>query len=155
MNLLLTVLENALIAAVPAVGFALLFNVPPRALVVVALGGAFARGLRTLLVFGADLKLEWATLLAVSLLSLIGVWMAGRMRAHPKVFTVAAIIPMIPGVPAYTTLLAIVEINRNGFTQELWQTALTNGLQTLFLVGALAVGLAMPGLLLYRRKPVV
>ncbi len=152
---LLSVLENALIAAVPAVGFALLFNVPPRALIFVALGGAFARGLRTWLVMGAGLKIEWATLLAVSLLSLIGVWMAGRMRAHPKVFTVAAIIPMIPGVPAYTTLLAIVEINRNGFTQELWQTALTNGLQALFLVGALAVGLAMPGLILYRRKPVV
>lgn len=155
MNLFLTVLENALVAAIPAVGFALLFNVPPRSLIFVALGGAFARGLRTFLIFGAGFKIEWATLLSVSLLSLIGVWLARRLRAHPKVFTVAAIIPMIPGVPAYTTLLAIAEINRGGFTPELWQTAVTNGLQALFLVGALAVGLAMPGLLFYRRKPVV
>ncbi|AHF89677.1 hypothetical protein OPIT5_04975 [Opitutaceae bacterium TAV5] len=155
MNLLLIVLENALIAAVPAVGFALLFNVPPRALVYVAMGGAFARGLRTFLAEGGHMPVEWATLLAVSLLSMIGVWLAQRLRAHPKVFTVAAIIPMIPGVPAYTTLLAIVEINRTGFTQELWQTAVTNGLKALFLVGALAVGLAMPGLLFYRRKPIV
>jgi uncharacterized membrane protein YjjB (DUF3815 family) len=147
-------LETALTAAIPALGFALLFNVPPRALPYVALGGAFVRGLRDLLV-AANFPLEWATLLAVSLLSLIGVWMAGRMRAHPKVFTVAAIISMIPGVPAYTTLLAIAEINHTGFTPGLWQVAVTNGLQTLVLVGALAVGLAMPGLLLYRRKPVV
>jgi uncharacterized membrane protein YjjB (DUF3815 family) len=155
MELLLPVIENALLATVPAVSFALLFNVPPRTLVYVAMGGAFARGLRTLLTEGGHVPLEWATLLAASLLSLTGVWLAHRLRAHPKVFTVAAVIPMIPGVPAYTTLLAIAQINRSGFTPQLWQTAMTNGLKALFLVGALAVGLAIPGLLFYRRKPVV
>ena len=155
MDLLRTVLENALIAAIPAVGFALLFNVPARVLPYVAAGGAFARGLRTLLVVGAGMSIELSTLVAVSTLGMIGVWWAQRLRAHPKVFTVAAIIPMIPGVPAYTSLLAILEISHRGFTPELWGLVVENGLQTILLVGAMAVGLAAPGLLLYRKKPIV
>jgi uncharacterized membrane protein YjjB (DUF3815 family) len=155
MDLLRTVLENALIAAIPAVGFALLFNVPTRVLPYVAAGGAFARGLRTLLVVGAGMSIELSTLIAVSTLGMIGVWWAQRLRAHPKVFTVAAIIPMIPGVPAYTSLLAILEISHRGFTPELWGLVVENGLKTILLVGTMAVGLAAPGLLLYRRKPII
>ena len=155
MNLFLSVLENALIAAIPAVGFALLFNVPPRTLVYVALGGALARGLRTFLFLGEHFPIEWATLIAAAALSFIGVWMARRLQAHPKVFTVAAVIPLVPGVPSHKTLLAIAEIHRTGFTPALWETAVTNGIQALFLIGAIAVGLAMPGLLFYRRRPVL
>jgi uncharacterized membrane protein YjjB (DUF3815 family) len=77
------------------------------------------------------------------------------MRAHPKVFTVAAMIPMIPGVSFFTALIAVVEIQRRGLTPELLDTAITSGLRATFFVAALAVGLALPGLLFYRRKPVV
>ncbi|MBE2203074.1 MAG: threonine/serine exporter family protein [Chthoniobacterales bacterium] len=155
MDLLHTVLVNALVAAVPAVGFALLFNVPVQALPYVACGGAIARGLRTLFVQGAGMSIELSTLLAVSLFGMLGVWWARRLNAHPKVFTVAAIIPMIPGVPAYTSLMAILEISHQGFTPELWGIAVENGLKTFLLVGAMSVGLAAPGLLLYRGKPIV
>lgn len=155
MELFLKVIENAFVAAIPALGFALLFNVPARALAYVAAGGAIARGLRTLLVAGAGLSLELSTLVAVSALGMIGVWWAQRLRAHPKVFTVAAIIPMIPGVPAYTSLMAVLEISHRGFTPELWGIAVENGLKTFLLLGAMAVGLAAPGLLLFRKKPIV
>ena len=155
MELFLKVIENAFVAAIPALGFALLFNVPVRALAYVAAGGAIARGLRTLLVAGAGLSLELSTLVAVSALGMIGVWWAQRLRAHPKVFTVAAIIPMIPGVPAYTSLMAVLEISHRGFTPELWGIAVENGLKTFLLLGAMAVGLAAPGLLLFRKKPIV
>ena len=67
----------------------------------------------------------------------------------------AAIIPMIPGVNSFTALLAMVDLERKGFSQELLKTAIDNGLRAFFIVAALAVGLAMPGLLFYRRKPVV
>ncbi|MBC7171355.1 MAG: threonine/serine exporter family protein, partial [Polyangiaceae bacterium] len=76
-------------------------------------------------------------------------------RAHPKVFTVAAMIPMVPGVQAYTAMLAIVRLEIEGFSDSLFETAVESSLSTFFIVGALAVGLAMPGLLLYRRRPVL
>ena len=154
MTVFFQLLENMLFAAVPAVGFALLFNVPRSALGYCAIGGAIGRGLRFLLIT-ADMPLVPATFIAAAVVSLLGVYIAQRMRAHPKVITVAAIIPMIPGVPFFTTLLAVAEIQRHGLTHELLSTAITSGLNVLWIVAALAVGLALPGLLIYRRKPVV
>jgi uncharacterized membrane protein YjjB (DUF3815 family) len=147
-------LQNMALASVPAVGFGLVFNVPRGALVYCAAGGALGRGLRYLLITGG-LPIELATFVAASVVSLLGVYIAQRLRAHPKVFTVAAMIPMIPGVPFFTALIAVVEIQRRGLTPELLNTAVSSGLRAAFIVAALAVGLALPGLLFYRRKPVV
>ena len=152
-NIWAMLLKNMALAAVPAVGFALVFNVPVGALGYCAAGGAIGRGGRFLLLT-AGLPIELATFVAAAVVSLLGVYIAQRLRAHPKVFTVAAMIPMIPGVAFFTTLSAVVEI-QNGFTPELLATAVTSGLRTTFIVAALAVGLAVPGLLFYRRRPVV
>ena len=101
MNLFPGLLENMVLAAIPAVGFGLVFNVPRHALIYCALGGAIGRGGRFLLMGTLDMPLAWATLLAAAAVSLLGVYVAQWMRAHPKVFTVAAMIPMIPGVPIF------------------------------------------------------
>ncbi len=121
-----------------------------------AAGGAIGRGLRYLLMTGT-MPIELARhLFPAGVVSLLGVYIAQRMRAHPKVFTVAAMIPMIPGVPFFTALIAILEIQRNGLNSpELLSTAVTSSLRAASIVAALAVGLALPGLLFYRRKPVV
>lgn len=156
MNLFLALLQDMALASVPAVGFALVFGVPTRMLGFCAMGGAVGHGLRFLLINPpVGMPIEWATLLAAAVVSLIGVRLATRLRAHPKVFTVAAMIPMVPGVPFFSALLAIVEISRTGVTDQLLQTAIHSGLRALFIISALAVGLAIPGLLFYRRRPVV
>lgn len=152
--ILLELLQNMALAAVPAVGFGMAFNVPARILGWCALGGALGRGLRFLLIAGG-LPLPWATLLAAAAVSWLGVWAAQRLKAHPKVFTVASVIPMVPGVPMYTTLLALSQMQREGLTYERLATALTAGLNASFIVAALAVGLAVPGLFVFRRRPVV
>lgn len=155
MNAPILLLLDGLTAAVPAVGFAMIFNVPKGALGYCALAGGIGHALRLGLHDFAGLPLEWATLLAAMAVSLIGIRWAQTWRAHPKVFTVAAMIPMIPGVYAFTALLALTEIERTGYRPELLATAVDNGLKALFIVAALAVGLALPGLLFYRRRPVV
>jgi uncharacterized membrane protein YjjB (DUF3815 family) len=154
MNFLIELVMDMLLAAVPAVGFGMLFNVPKNILWFCAAGGAVGHGLRFALMRGG-LPIEWATLIAASTVSLIGVWVAQRLRAHPKVFTVASMIPMVPGVKAYTAVIAVVQINQKGYSEELFRVFVQNLLATGFIVGGLAIGLAMPGLLLYRRKPVV
>lgn len=80
---------------------------------------------------------------------------AQRYLAHPKVFTVAAIIPMIPGIYAYKAMIAVVQINYYGSSHELFQQMMDNFVKTAFLLGALVFGLALPRLLFYRQKPVV
>ena len=154
MTLLPALLQDMFFAAIPAVGFALLFNVPVRALRYCAMLGALGHGLRFLLLH-YGWPIEWSTLLASTTIGMIGVHWSHRYMAHPKVFTVAAVIPMVPGVKAYKAMLALVEINHRGYTHELMPQMVTHFLQTFFIVGALALGVAVPGLLFYRRRPVV
>lgn len=154
MNILLLLLQDMFIAAIPAVGFAILFNVPPRALVYCATLGALGHGSRTLFV-SMHIPLLGATFFGAAMIGFIGVWLGRRIHSHPKVFTVAAIIPMIPGVYAYRSMIALLEIQQNGFTDMLFMRLVENLTQTIFLLGALVCGLALPGLLFYRDRPIV
>lgn len=147
-------LNDMFFASIPAIGFALVFNVPVNALKYCALGGAIGHGSRYLFLhFG--IPIEWASFFAATIVGMIGVKWAHKVLAHPKVFTVAGIIPMVPGVFAYKAMIAMVEINHLGFTMELFTVLMENFLKAMFIIGGLAVGLAIPGLFFYRRKPII
>ncbi|WP_439099711.1 threonine/serine exporter family protein [Desulforhopalus vacuolatus] len=152
--LFFNLLEKTLLATLPALGFGMMFNVPPQTLKYCAMGAASGYGARFLLLhWGLDI--EWASLFAAMMIGAMGVFWSQQTLSHPKVFTVAAVIPMIPGVYGFKAMIALVEINRSGYTPELWAGTLDNLIHACFIIAALAVGLAMPGLLIYRHKPVV
>ncbi|MGL6261406.1 threonine/serine exporter family protein [Vibrio sp. WXL210] len=154
MTLIFALLEDMLLASIPAIGFAMLFNVPQRALFYCALGGAIGHGLRFLLLeYGVPI--EWATFAAATTVSVIGIYWSQRFLAHPKVFTVAAMIPMVPGVYAFKAMIALIEIQYIGYSEPLMAMLVENFLAAIFIITALAVGLALPGLIFYRRKPIV
>ncbi|GAB6263773.1 threonine/serine exporter family protein [Photobacterium sp. R1] len=142
------------LAAIPAVGFAMVFNVPVRALKYCALAGAIGHGCRFVLMHQA-MPIEWASFFAAMLVGMTGILWSRRLVAPPHVFTVAAVIPMVPGVYAFKTMIALVEINQQGYSQALWQSMVANGITAVFTIAALAIGLAMPGLMFYRRRPVI
>lgn len=56
---------------------------------------------------------------------------------------------------AYKAMIAMVEINHLGYSPELIATCMENFLKAMFIIAGLAVGLAVPGLLFYRRRPIV
>lgn len=147
-------LRDMALAAVPAVGFGMLFNVPTRVLLHCAVLGAGCHGFRFLLL-RAGVPVEVATLLAACVTSFTGVWWSRSLRAHPKVFTVAAVIPMVPGVPLFTALITVQQIYQRGASQELLTLAINSGLRAIIIIAAIGVGLAIPGLVYYRRRPVV
>ncbi|WP_303850767.1 threonine/serine exporter family protein [Seleniivibrio woodruffii] len=148
------IITECLFAAVPAVGFAVAFNVPPKYLKFCAIGGALGFLVRSVMMeYGVQISL--ATFTASILVSFYAVLWAQKSMAHPRVISVASIIPMIPGVYAYKTMIAIVELANRGYDMAMMQSAVENGLKTFFILGAIAFGLAIPGLLIYRGKPVV
>lgn len=154
MDLLLGLLNDMFFAAIPAVGFALVFNVPQKALIYCALGGSIGHGSRYLMM-QLGIPIEWATFFAATIVGMVGVHWSHKFLAHPKVFTVAALIPMVPGVFAFKAMIAMVEINHMGYTPELVATLMENFLKAMFIIAGLAIGLAVPGLLFYRRRPIV
>lgn len=154
MELIQLLLIDAFFASIPAVGFAMVFNVPQKMLVYCAIGGALAHSLRFFLMhFG--MPIEWATLIASGGMGFLGLYWSRKRLIPRPVFTVASVIPMIPGSFAFTTVVGIFELNTVGYSLELMQIVVENGLRTLFILGALSFGLALPSILIYRGRPIV
>ncbi|HHF3839490.1 TPA: threonine/serine exporter ThrE family protein [Haemophilus influenzae] len=91
---ILKLLDDMLFAAIPAVGFALVFNVPPKALKYCAILAALRHVTRTLLLH-INMPIVFATFFATCVIGFLGVHLSHRYLAHPKAFTVAAIIPCL------------------------------------------------------------
>ena len=149
---LLNLIQDMLLAAIPAVGFAMVFNVPHRAVPWCALLGAIGHGTRFAMV-SWGFNIEWSTFIASMLVGSIGIHWSRWYLAHPKVFTVAAVIPMFPGISAYTAMISAVKISHLGYNEDLMILLLTNFLKASSIVGALSIGLSIPGLWIYRKRP--
>jgi hypothetical protein len=80
---MLALAQDMLLAAIPAVGFAMVFNVPQRALAWCALLGAIGHGSR-MVMMTAGLNIEWATFIASMLVGCIGIQWSRWYLAHPK-----------------------------------------------------------------------
>lgn len=154
LSLLIGFMTDAWFAWIPAVGFAMIFNVPTKMLVLCAAGGALTHSLRFLLLhFG--MPIEWATFIVSTNMGFIGLYWSRKYLIPRPVFTVASVIPMIPGSFAFKAMVGVVAINTNGYSLELMQTVMENGLRTLFILTALSFGLAIPSILIYRGRPIV
>ncbi|TDN59487.1 threonine/serine exporter [Scandinavium goeteborgense] len=151
-DFLQALLQDMLLSAIPAVGFAMVFNVPHRALAWCALLGAIGHSSRMVTML-AGMNIEWATFIASMLVGSIGIQWSRWYLAHPKIFTVAAVIPMFPGISAYTAMISAVKISHVGYSNDLMMLLLENFLKATSIVGALSIGLSIPGLWLYRKRP--
>ncbi|WP_434779441.1 threonine/serine exporter family protein [Neisseria sp. Ec49-e6-T10] len=154
MDILFTLIHNMVLAAISAVGFALVFNVPAKLLKYCAFLGAIGHGTRYLLITNG-LIIEWSTLLASMLIGTLAIHFSRKFEAHPKVVSVAAVIPMIPGVSAYTAMISLVQLSHVGYSPELMGILVTHFLKAAFIVCSLSLGLSLPGIWIYRRRPSV
>jgi uncharacterized membrane protein YjjB (DUF3815 family) len=148
-------LEQSAWAGVAALGFAILFNVPPRALLVCALGGSlafFARG-GAIGVHPDSLELE--SLYAATLVSFLAVFWGKRLRAPAVVFVLPAVIPLVPGALAFNTVRDLLELTSQLKQDDaaLIASVFTNGFKTVLVTSAMALGVALPSLLFRAKTP--
>ncbi|QOL25408.1 threonine/serine exporter family protein [Thalassotalea sp. LPB0316] len=153
-ELLLALVEDAVFSAIAAVGFAMAFNVPPKILPLCALAGAIAHSLRTALIF-MGWGIEWSSLVAASLVGLIGVYWSRKYIVPRPVFAIASVIPLFPGTYAFKTFIGLFSIHKLGYSIEMMSMVVENGLSTLFILMALCFGLALPSIVIYRFRPIV
>ncbi|RXJ57665.1 threonine/serine exporter family protein [Candidatus Marinarcus aquaticus] len=156
MNPILTnFLLDAVFSAIPAVGFAMLFNVPKSALKFCALGGAITYSLRTLFL-DAGISIEISTFLASLILGIIGVYWSRKYIVPRPIYTVASIIPLIPGTFAFNAMISLVDMNSHGVTPELIAMFIENGLKSISILSAISFGLALPSLYYIRyNRPII
>ena len=129
-----------------SIGFALLFNTPRRALWATALLGAIGWSTKFLLI---------KTLIPdqVVIASFVGACVVGFLvHTPPMVFTIPAVINMIPGKTGYEFMMGLIKIvtithEHNQTLETIFET-IKLGLQTGFITLGLAFGVIAPVLLL-------
>ena len=125
-----------LFAFLGTLGFALIFNVPLRHIPVAsAVGGAGWVVYQVALSMDCEIAIScFLGACAVGLTSDI----ASRVcKEAATIFIIPGVLPLVPGAGTYYTMLAVVEGNLN--------EAAANGVQTLAMAGAIALGLLVMG----------
>jgi uncharacterized membrane protein YjjB (DUF3815 family) len=136
-----------------SLGFATLFNTPRRALWIAMLLGGVGFTIKLLLLNtimkGDDVV---ASSIGAFVVGFLGVYFAHRVHTPPIVFTIPAVINMIPGKYGYQFMMGLMQIVTSSndvlLKNELITETVNKGLKTGFITLGLAFGIIAPMLLL-------
>lgn len=141
-------ISYAAAAAISAMGFSMIFNIPRRLLWVVAIGGIIAVCTRNFVNLGPsnnniglDMGLAIGSLAGSALSSLIAVKAVHWVHAPNHVISIPSVIPMVPGVLMYRALVGLIEMN--GVVGEL-TNAMKFGMGSAITIMCIALGVAIP-----------
>ena len=141
-------ISYAAAAAISAMGFSMIFNIPRRLLWVVAIGGIIAVCTRNFVNLGPsnnniglDMGLAIGSLAGSALASLIAVKAVHWVHAPNHVISIPSVIPMVPGVLMYRALVGLIEMN--GVVGEL-TNAMKFGMGSAITIMCIALGVAIP-----------
>ena len=154
-DLILNMFIESIFASIASVGFAMVFNVPKYTLIYCAFGGAITYVARTLFLH-LGLGIEISTFLASTFIGIVALYWSRKYLIPRPVYTVASIIPMIPGTFAFTAMISLVDMNSHGVTPDLIEAFIENGLKAVAILGAISFGLALPSLYFMRlNRPII
>lgn len=130
--------------------FGILFNVPRKSLFMGGLVGAFGWMIYVLLARGLGVNIVVATLAGAFGVATVSQALARFLKMPVTVFSIAGIIPLVPGGMAYDTIRHFIE---NDYLE-----GIRLGTITLLLAGSIAFGLIFSGVLTdtfsRRNKPI-
>ena len=100
----LSVLFDGFLAAIAAIGFAVISNPPKKAVFIAALLAAVGHACRYYLLHQTLLDLTSSTLIAAFTIGMGSMWFAKLIHCPAEVFSFPSLLPMIPGMYAYKTI---------------------------------------------------
>ena len=117
---LLAVLVDMLFAACASFGFGYVARPPFKALFFICILAAFGHAFRFMLVTFFDFEmLAVATFMASFLVGILGLFVSKFYKTPLEVITFPALLPMIPGVYAYKSILLLFEfLNASDVAQQ-------------------------------------
>lgn len=143
------VLLDGMMAAIAAIGFAVISNPSRNAILVSAFLSALGHGLRFFLI-KSGMEISLATFVAASFIGLLSIFFARVIHCPAEVFSFPSLLPMIPGMFAYKTILSLIKFMQNkdvllaqGFIMDFFHYGMT----TIFILLSLVVGVSLPVLL--------
>ncbi len=143
------IIIDGIMAAITAIGFAISSNPSRKAILVSALLAALGHGFRFFLI-KCGMEISISTFIVASCIGLLSILFARIIHCPAEVFSFPSLLPMIPGLFAYRTILSIIQfmqstdaIKNQGFIMDFFHSGMT----TLFILLALVVGVSLPVLL--------
>lgn len=136
-NLISSVLFDGVFAAIAAIGFAVISNPPRKAILISALLAAVGHALRFYLLNHTAFGLIPSTLCASFTIGLFSIYFARLIHCPAEVFSFPSLLPMIPGMYAYKTILALIRFMRTEDEEilpNLIVEIFRNGLTTFFVL---------------------
>ena len=127
-------LINFFFSFLATVGFSIFFNSPIKSLMPVGIIGGI--GWTTyIILLGFTKSSILSNFFAATLISLLSEILARKMKYPAIVFAIPGILPLIPGLGLYNTMLFLVEGN--------YSSALSTGSDTLFTSASIAMGVLL------------
>ncbi|AIT43582.1 hypothetical protein MC25239_01168 [Moraxella catarrhalis] len=151
---IIEIIQTIVLSCIITVGWCLMFTLPKQYIMHCMMVTALGFGLKQVMViFGVHLVV--ATFFGAMAGSFLGVHFAQRHGLPPKALIVPSLICMMPGIAAYKAMVSMVQIGYFGFDMDLFIVMMRHFFEAIFIISALVLGLSIPGILFYRRKPIV
>lgn len=150
-----TLIEDALFAAIAAIGFAAISRPPKQAYIYCAFIAAAGHSVRLLLLTTPALQMHIviATTLASLLIGVLAVLISPRTQVPAETYLYPSLLPMIPGIYAYKTvggLIMCIYLNGEAAFQRYFYLFASNGLTFFFILVGMATGATVPMFLMKR-----
>jgi uncharacterized membrane protein YjjP (DUF1212 family) len=138
--------EDAVFAALAALGFVLLFSVPLRLAWAAALCGLASHTVRAALMHYAGFDIVSGTLVGALLAGGLAQIFAARLDAPAATFAFPGVVAMVPGIYGFRTVAGILQIVAAGPTPPpvLVDETVSLALTVLMITAAIAIGIAAP-----------
>lgn len=138
--------EDVVFSALAALGYALLFNVPARVAWACVVCGVASHSTRTLcLHLGIDIVA--GTLIGALMAGFLAQGFARYFDAPAVAFAFPGVVAMVPGAYAFRAVLGSLQIAHGPSSPSLVTETLALTITVVLMVGAIAVGVAIPALL--------
>lgn len=148
MDLHVQILNDALFAAIAAIGFSAISRPPRRAYLYCALIAAAGHSLRFILInFPPHLNIIPASLLAAMVIGFMAVGAAALAKFPAETCLFPALLPMIPGIYAYKTfgglVMSLLAQGQDGYDYYFYLFSY-NGMMCCGILFALVLGATLP-----------
>lgn len=148
-DILISVLEDGLFAAIAAIGFSSISNTPRRAYLTCAIIAAIGHSIRYMLMLPScpGMHIIPAGAIAALAIGILAVLLAPRIKCPAEVCFFPALLPMIPGMYAYRTieaLLSCLYYNSEDDFAYYFHLLAYNGLTCAFIVLSMVIGATIP-----------
>ncbi len=132
-------------AFIASAGFSTMFDVPPRLLWVVGLGGVICVCVRTLSMDLLGVGMPIGTFLGAMTVSMIAIKAVHWFHVPTHVLVIPSAIALMPGIFMYRLLFNIIDIDTLSANELL--LAVQSGVNAMLVILAITIGVALPNIL--------